>query len=123
MVKKRIIRLVVSACSVAIGLAGWGQASAQPFMPGKIIERVVCQGDTSQSYALYIPLRGNGASGGRIGGSGSGGLEGDRGGDAAPLPVVYFFDPHGVGALPLRKYRSLAEAYGFILVGSNNSKN
>jgi len=29
----------------------------------------------------------------------------------------------GSGALPLNKYRSLAETYGFILAGSNNSKN
>jgi pimeloyl-ACP methyl ester carboxylesterase len=101
MVKKRIIRVVASACLVAIGLAGWGAASAQPFIPGKVIERVVCESDTNQSYALYIPLRG----------------------DKEPLPVLYFFDSHGVGALPLRKYRALAEAYGFILVGSNNSRN
>jgi pimeloyl-ACP methyl ester carboxylesterase len=102
MVKKRIIRLVVSVCSVAIGLAGWGAAlGADPFIPGKVIERVVCKADTNQSYALYIPLRG----------------------DKDPLPVLYFFDSHGVGALPLRKYRALAETYGFILVGSNNSRN
>jgi pimeloyl-ACP methyl ester carboxylesterase len=102
MVKKRIIRLVVSACTFVIGLAGWGTAlAAGPFAPGKVIERVVCQADTNQSYALYIPLRG----------------------DKDPLPVLYFFDSHGVGALPLRKYRALAEAYGFILVGSNNSRN
>jgi hypothetical protein len=101
MVKKRIIRVVVPACLVAIGLAGWGAASAQPFIPGKVIERVVCKADTNQSYALYIPLRG----------------------DKDPLPVLYFFDSHGVGALPLRKYLALAEAYGFILVGSNNSRN
>jgi hypothetical protein len=66
-----------------------------------VIDPVVCAGDPTQSYALYIPKRGNGS----------------------PLPVVYFFDSHGVGALPLNKYRMLADTYGFILVGSNNSKN
>jgi hypothetical protein len=92
----RIIRLVVLCC------AGLGvRAYAQPFVPGKIIERVVCRADSNQSYALYIPLRG----------------------DSSPLPILYFFDSHGSGALPLRKYRALAEAYGFILVGSNNSRN
>jgi pimeloyl-ACP methyl ester carboxylesterase len=44
-------------------------------------------------------------------------------GNANALPIIYFFDPHGSGALPLNKYRSLAETYGFILAGSNNSKN
>jgi pimeloyl-ACP methyl ester carboxylesterase len=42
---------------------------------------------------------------------------------ARSMPVVFFFDPHGDGSLPLHKYQTLAEAYGFILVGSNLSKN
>lgn len=73
---------------------------AETFPPGKVIDVVACKADPAQSYALYIPLRG-----------GNG------------LPVIYFFDPHGAGALPLSKYKSLADKYGFILVGSNNSKN
>ncbi|HSC40168.1 MAG TPA: hypothetical protein VLD19_19925, partial [Chitinophagaceae bacterium] len=68
---------------------------------GKLIDSVVCKADRSQSYALYIPAKGNGLA----------------------LPVVYFFDPHGSGAFPLGKYRSLADKYGFIIIGSNNSKN
>jgi hypothetical protein len=72
-----------------------------PFQPGQIIPRVVCKGDAGQSYALYIPSRGN----------------------RVPLPVIYMFDPHGEGQLPLVKYRRLAEKYGFILAGSNNSRN
>ncbi len=69
--------------------------------PGKIIDHVVCIADPSQSYALYIPVKGNNNA----------------------LPIIYFFDPHGDGALPLRKYKLLADEYGFILAGSNNSKN
>jgi hypothetical protein len=71
------------------------------FATGKVIDTVVCKGDATQSYALYIPAKGN----------------------AASLPVVYCFDSHGSGSLPLRKYKTLADTYGFILVGSNNSKN
>lgn len=55
----------------------------------------------ADDYSLYVPKKG-----------GPGGM-----------PVVFFFDPHGDGSLPLRKYQTLAEAYGFILVGSNLSKN
>ena len=69
--------------------------------PGGIINPVICKADPTQSYALYIPQKGN----------------------AAAMPVVYFFDPHGDGSLPLKKYKTLAETYGFIFVGSNNSKN
>lgn len=82
----------------------WGHAvmfGPGPLEAGKIIDPVVCQSDPTQSYAVYIPKKGN----------------------SGALPVVYFFDPHGVGSLPLKKYKALADAYGFILVGSNNSKN
>ncbi|HEY4285903.1 MAG TPA: hypothetical protein VGN00_02280 [Puia sp.] len=75
--------------------------AGEGIQPGKVIESVTCKADPTQSYALYIPSKGN----------------------ANALPIVYFFDPHGSGVLPLNKYRSLAEAYGFILAGSNNSKN
>lgn len=73
-------------------------ASAQT---GKILNPIVCKTDPTQSYALYIPA----------------------GRNKETLPVIYFFDPHADGALPLHKYQKLADEYGFILVGSNNSKN
>jgi pimeloyl-ACP methyl ester carboxylesterase len=66
-----------------------------------IIRKVVCASDPSMSYALYIPSSK----------------------DTNPLPVVYFFDPHGDGLLPVKKYKSLADTFHFILAGSNNSKN
>src|SRR5882757_7291948 len=80
--------------------AEWNK-KADSLPVGKIIDSVVCKADRSQSYALYIPAKGNGLV----------------------LPVVYFFDPHGSGAFPLGKYTSLADKYGFIIIGSNNSKN
>lgn len=71
------------------------------FEAGRLIPHIVCKADASQSYALYIPAKGNHEA----------------------LPVVYFFDPHGNGSLPLDKYKALADSYNFILIGSNNSKN
>ena len=71
------------------------------FTAGKIIDTVICTNDPSQSFALYIPVKSN----------------------KQPPAVVYFFDPHAAGSLPVRKYKALADAYGFILIGSNNSKN
>jgi hypothetical protein len=38
-------------------------------------------------------------------------------------PCIFFFDSHARGSLPVRSYKDLAEKYGFILVGSNVSKN
>jgi pimeloyl-ACP methyl ester carboxylesterase len=100
MVRILVVR-IVALLWAALAVSGARAAPAEPLVPGQIIERVVCQADTNQSYAVYVPLRGA----------------------REPLPILYFFDSHGVGALPLRKYRALAEADGFILVGSNNSKN
>lgn len=74
-------------------------ASSSDIPRGKVIDTVTCTADATQSYAVYIPA-----------GSGA-------------MPVVYCFDSHGVGSMPVRKYRALADACGFILVGSNNSKN
>jgi hypothetical protein len=69
--------------------------------PGQVIDSVICKADPTQSYALYVPAKGG----------------------KEALPIIYFFDPHADGALPVKKYKALADAYGFILAGSNNSKN
>lgn len=71
------------------------------FETGKIISPVFCKADPTQSYALYIPAKNSNQS----------------------LPVIYFFDPHGDGVLPVHQYKALADRYHFILIGSNNSKN
>ena len=39
------------------------------------------------------------------------------------FPCIYFFDAHARGSLPVRTYKDLAEKYGFVLIGSNISKN
>ena len=82
-------------------LAAANPVVTDTFRAGKIIPSVYCKNNPTQSYALYIPLKGNRES----------------------LPVIYFFDPHGDGTLPITKYKNLADSYGFILIGSNNSKN
>ena len=74
------------------------QTVADSFPVQKIIASVVCKNDASQSYTLYIP-------------------------SAEAEAVIYFFDPHADGVLPLEKYKALANAYNYILIGSNNSKN
>lgn len=75
--------------------------STDSFETGKVIKQVVCKNDASQSYALYLPASYK----------------------TQTLPVIYFFDPHADGELPLTNYQSLADKYHFILIGSNNSKN
>jgi len=73
-------------------------AAPDSFPLKKVIANVLCKNDATQSYALYIPSN-------------------------KPAAVIYFFDPHAAGALPLEKYKVLADAYNFAMIGSNNSKN
>jgi len=69
--------------------------------PGQIVN-VICAADANQSYALYLP------SGYTV---------------TKRWPIIYFFDPGGRGRRPLDLYKDLAETYGFIFAGSNNSRN
>ncbi|MBI5218590.1 MAG: hypothetical protein HY958_06650 [Bacteroidia bacterium] len=70
---------------------------------GEINEKVKCKADTGISYTLYIPSKYS--------------TENRR------YPVIYFFDSHAKGMLPVSKYRELAEEFGYIIAGSNDSKN
>ena len=69
---------------------------------GKVIEVVQCINSPNQSYAAYIPSYYH---------------------EEKEWPVVYFFEPMARGKLPISKYAKVAEQNGFILIGSNNSKN
>lgn len=69
---------------------------------GTIVDPVVCLQDPGQSYALYLPSR----------------YDARR-----AWPVIYCFDPGGRGAVPVALFREGAEKYGYILAGSNNSRN
>jgi hypothetical protein len=83
------------------------QISVQPeqkdsFGISEIIPSVTCATNTAYSYALYLP---------------------HQYAAAKNLPALIFVDPHGDGAFPLGKYHLLAEKFGVILIGSNDSKN
>jgi len=72
------------------------------FHPGVIYPDVKCSGHPGESYALVLP-------------------ENYQAGKQ--FPVIFFFDAHARGWLPVKRYRALADTFGFILVASNNSKN
>jgi tetratricopeptide (TPR) repeat protein len=89
----------------------WLMAAASPVMgatppmtpaSGTLIERVTCADDSEQSYALYLPAN----------------YTADR-----AWPIVYCFDPGARGHRPVEKFQQAAELYGYIIVGSNNSRN
>ncbi len=78
-------------------------ATTQDELPkGRIVERVVCRTDATQSYALYLPASYT---------------------PEKKFPILYAFDPGGRGARPVELFKDAAEQYGYIVVGSNNSRN
>ena len=69
---------------------------------GQIVDAVTCAADPSQSYALFLPRA----------------YTPDR-----AWPVIFAFDPGGRGRTPVERYQAAADQYGFIVAGSNNSRN
>ncbi len=69
---------------------------------GTVVSRVACLDDPTQSYALYLPSN----------------YSPDR-----RWPVLYAFDPFARGKTAVELYQAVAEKYGYIVAGSNNSKN
>ena len=67
-----------------------------------IYPHVLCRQDNNVSYALLLSANYDTAS---------------------EFPVIFFADPHADGLLPVEKYRELANHFGYIFIGNNNSKN
>jgi dienelactone hydrolase len=69
---------------------------------GRVVEKVICRSDQKMSYALFLPS--NYTTGKK-------------------WPIVYGFDPVARGQIPVERFKDAAEKYGYIIVGSNNSRN
>ena len=104
------VRSKLVACIWLLALATSVMSSQNPaatspqsaIPPGVIVPRQTCTAAPDQSYALYLPSH------------------------YAPdkhWPIVYAFDPDGRGNAPVELMKDAAERYGYIVVGSNNSKN
>jgi poly(3-hydroxybutyrate) depolymerase len=93
----RTVRVLVVAWIGALATVGATDVPA-----GQIIDRVVCAADPTQSYALFLPQT---YSPQRV------------------WPVIFAFDPGGRGRMPVERYQAAADRYGFIVAGSNNSRN
>ena len=83
-------------------LLGVSTLLAADLPAGQIIDRVTCAADSSQTYALFVPAGYN---------------------TSRLWPVIFAFDPGGRGRTPVERYQAAAEQYGFIVAGSNNSRN
>ncbi len=70
--------------------------------PGEITDPVAARADPAQTYALYLPSS----------------FTPDR-----AWPVLFCFDPAARGRVPVERFRAAAEKHGWIVAGSNNSRN
>jgi predicted esterase len=77
-------------------------ASGQSLPTGAIVDNVKCAGDPTQSYALYLPSQ----------------YTPDR-----QWNLLIAFHPAARGRAMVEKYQAAAERYGYIIAGSNNSRN
>ncbi len=71
------------------------------FKSGFVYQNIKCIASPDNQFAFYLPANDSSKN----------------------KPVLFFFDAHGDPVLPLQKYKKLADEFGFILVGSYNSKN
>ncbi|HYK88352.1 MAG TPA: tetratricopeptide repeat protein [Acidobacteriota bacterium] len=97
-------RLKAAAVAASIALASpalFAQMASEALAKRKIIE-VVCRSDAGQSYALYLPSA----------------YSPER-----EWPILYCLDPGARGRVPVALFQDGAEKYGYIIVGSNNSRN
>ncbi|MBL4658350.1 MAG: hypothetical protein JKX73_10140 [Flavobacteriales bacterium] len=69
---------------------------------GKILDPLSVDGRALESYALYLP---------------------ESYFTGYTWPTIILLDPQGNGKKPVKLYKELADAFGFILIGSNFSRN
>ena len=99
---RTIFRTLAIAPVLAFGCLLLAANQQAQFPQGEIIEKVTAISNSEQSYALFLPP----------------GYTPEK-----KWPILYAFDPLGRGSVPVKLFQNAAKEFGFILVGSNNSRN
>ncbi|HWW76121.1 MAG TPA: hypothetical protein VNZ44_12025 [Pyrinomonadaceae bacterium] len=81
---------------------GGTTSTAEELPRGRVVESVPTLKDPKQTYALYLPSNYS---------------------PARRWPTLYCFDPVARGPVPVRLFSEAAERFGWVVVGSNNSRN
>ena len=76
--------------------------AANQAVPGKLVERVPCPTDPTQTYSIYLPSTYQ---------------------PTRQWPLLMVFDPGGRGARAAGVFQEAAERYGWIVAASENSRN
>jgi hypothetical protein len=87
---------------MVLALYAGGIATAQTLPRGQIVDDVQCTDDETQHYSLYLPSTFT---------------------PTRKWPVILAFDAGGRGRRGVERYQAGAEQYGYIVVGSSNSRN
>ncbi|HET8925523.1 MAG TPA: hypothetical protein VFN26_21245 [Candidatus Acidoferrum sp.] len=77
-------------------------SNPRAFPVGIVVPKVITLARPEESYALYLPASYSAAK---------------------RWPIIYVFDPGANGNYPVQLMKDAAERYGYIVVGSNNSRN
>ena len=91
----------LALAAVATAAVCGGVAAQSPVDRGRLIERVECAGDPTQTFTLYLPP----------------GYTPDT-----RRPVLFVFDPRGRGTLAAEIFRPGAERFGWIIASSNDTR-
>jgi dienelactone hydrolase len=94
--------LFITSCNTQSQQEKKQQAFLKVATIGGITNPVLCREDRSESYAVYLPPTYS---------------------INKKWPIIYAFDSHSNGLLPVNLFKKAAEKYGYIVVGSNDSKN
>jgi poly(3-hydroxybutyrate) depolymerase len=89
-------------CSICFWIVLFALPVRAQTLTGQVIDKVICEADPSQAYALYVP---SGYT------------------DQKKWPVIFCFDAGARGLMPVERLRDAAEKYGYIVAGSLNSRN
>src|SRR5262245_7885936 len=101
--KALIALIVIAVTGLLAGKSGFqtAVASHEP-QSGFISSKVVCKNNPEHSYALYLPSNYS---------------------TSRKWPLIAAFDPAARGNVPVEQFKDAAERYGYIVCGSNNSRN
>jgi dienelactone hydrolase len=97
-----LVAIAAALCSSRLHFAQASYEIPDDLQPGRIIERVVCKNAPNQSYALYLPSTYS---------------------STRKWPLLVAFDPGARGNAPVEHFKEAAERYGYIVCGSNTSRN
>jgi dienelactone hydrolase len=96
------VTLTVLSTHIIAGRSVSSDPAPGDLQTGEVVPKVLCATQPDQSYALYLPSHYS---------------------REKQWPIAYVFDPDALGSRPIELMKDAAERYGYIVAGSNNSRN